>query len=153
MSRERCQTSNAWHHNISADGIRVTSHVSRMTSHVSCVSPKHRDTNQPVPLNTKFIHTRLNQFEAVAWSKYTPQEQPDLHISLRPRVHDHYHAAKVAFWLGLVPHLHGLREPPSYVSTATAAPATAPTWPTKLWPITRRPAVMAVAAEPKMPRC
>lgn len=87
-----------------------------------------RDPNQPVPQDTKFIHTRPNRFEAVAWSKYTPREQPYLHIGLRPRVRDHYRAAKVAFWLELVPHLHELREPPPYVSTATATPATVPPW-------------------------
>lgn len=107
---------------------------------------KTGDPNQPVPQDTKFIHTRPNRFEAVAWSKYTPREQPYLHIGLRPRVRDHYRAAKVAFWLELVPHLHGLRDPPPYVSTATAAPATAPAKPARPRPVTRRPAVTAAAA-------
>lgn len=40
------------------------------------MSPNCREPNQPVPQDTKFIYTRLNQFEAVAWSKYTPREKP-----------------------------------------------------------------------------
>lgn len=60
-----------------------------MISHVSRVTPNRRDSNQPVPQDTKFIHMRLNHFETVAWSKYMPREQPNLHI--------HYHAMKVAF--------------------------------------------------------
>ncbi|XP_062061541.1 neuroligin 4-like isoform X3 [Lepus europaeus] len=71
---------------------------------------KTGDPNQPVPQDTKFIHTKPNRFEAVAWAKYSPREQLYLHIGLRPRVRDHYRATKVAFWLELVPHLHGLRE-------------------------------------------
>lgn len=118
--------------------------LSRLTRYPVPAPP--RDPNQPVPQDTKFIHTRPNRFEAVAWSKYTPREQPYLHIGLRPRVRDHYRAAKVAFWLELVPHLHGLRDPPPYISTATAAPATAPARPAKPRPVTRRPAVTAAAA-------
>lgn len=89
------------------------------------VSPPHaprRDPNQPVPQDTKFIHTRPNRFEEVAWSKYDPREQLYLHIGLRPRVRDHYRATKVAFWLELVPHLHGLQDILQYVSTTTRAP-------------------------------
>lgn len=111
-----------------------------MTSHVSRVSPNRRDPNQSVLQDTKFIQTHLNQFEVVAWLKYTLQEQPYLHIGLRLGVRDHYGAAKVAFWLELVPHLHRLRDPLPYVSTVTAAPAMAPAWTTKPRPVTRRPA-------------
>lgn len=75
-----------------------------------------------MPQDTKFIHTRPNRFEEVAWSKYDPREQLYLHIGLRPRVRDHYRATKVAFWLELVPHLHGLRDLLQYVSTTTRAP-------------------------------
>ena len=60
-----------------------------------------------MPQDTKFIHTSQNRLEAVAWSKYTPWEQPYLHMGLHPWVRDYYRAAKVAFWLELVPHLHG----------------------------------------------
>ncbi|XP_075815138.1 neuroligin-4, X-linked-like [Microtus pennsylvanicus] len=130
---------------------------------------KTGDPNQPVPQDTKFIHTRPNRFEEVAWSKYDPREQLYLHIGLRPRVRDHYRATKVAFWLELVPHLHGLRDLLQYVSTTTRAPdggnggsggakntrdaanaagdadarhrAHA-----KPWPATRRPAVTAATA-------
>jgi len=28
-----------------------------------------RDPNKPVPQDTKFIHTKANRFEEVAWSK------------------------------------------------------------------------------------
>lgn len=49
-----------------------------------------RDPNQPVPQDTKFIHTKPNRFEEVAWAKYTPKEQLYLHIGLKPRVRDHY---------------------------------------------------------------
>lgn len=128
---------------------------------------KTGDPNQPVPQDTKFIHTRPNRFEEVAWSKYDPREQLYLHIGLRPRVRDHYRATKVAFWLELVPHLHGLRDLLQYVSTTTRAPggdadtantdtrdATANTDSRgghgaqhgKPWPATRRPAPAAVTA-------
>ncbi|XP_038173513.2 neuroligin-4, X-linked, partial [Arvicola amphibius] len=83
---------------------------------------KTGDPNRPVPQDTKFIHTRPNRFEEVAWSKYDPREQLYLHIGLRPRVRDHYRATKVAFWLELVPHLHGLRDLLQYVSSTTRAP-------------------------------
>nr|XP_034342427.1 neuroligin 4-like [Arvicanthis niloticus] len=82
---------------------------------------KTGDPNQPVPQDTKFIHTRPNRFEEVAWSKYDPREQLYLHIGLRPRVRDHYRATKVAFWLELVPHLHGLGDALQYLSTTTRA--------------------------------
>ncbi|KAJ0005805.1 hypothetical protein NQD34_015699 [Periophthalmus magnuspinnatus] len=63
---------------------------------------KTGDPNQPVPQDTKFIHTKPNRFEEVAWSKYTPKEQLYLHIGLKPRVRDHYRATKISFWLQLV---------------------------------------------------
>ncbi|CAO2623910.1 Neuroligin-4, X-linked [Lemmus lemmus] len=113
---------------------------------------KTGDPNQPVPQDTKFIHTKPNRFEEVAWSKYNPREQLYLHIGLKPRVRDHYRATKVAFWLELVPHLHGLHDLLQYVSTTTRAPApaapdaataTGRRLPAKPWPATRRPAVTA----------
>lgn len=81
-----------------------------------------RDPNQPVPQDTKFIHTKPNRFEEVAWSKYNPKDQLYLHIGLKPRVRDHYRATKVAFWLELVPHLHNINELFQYVSTTTKIP-------------------------------
>uniref|UniRef100_A0A3B4UUM2 Neuroligin-4, X-linked-like n=1 Tax=Seriola dumerili TaxID=41447 RepID=A0A3B4UUM2_SERDU len=75
---------------------------------------KTGDPNQPVPQDTKFIHTKPNRFEEVAWSKYTPKEQLYLHIGLKPRVRDHYRATKISFWLQLVPHLHHDDTPYSY---------------------------------------
>nr|XP_021485164.1 neuroligin-4, Y-linked-like [Meriones unguiculatus] len=101
---------------------------------------KTGDPNRPVPQDTKFAHTRPNRFEAVAWPKYTPRERLYLHVGLRPRVRDHYRATKVAFWLELVPHLHGLREAFPYLTTPTAAPHV-PTGPRRVWPPTRRPAL------------
>ena len=68
------------------------------------------DPNKPVPQDTKFIHTKANRFEEVAWSKYNPQDQLYLHIGLKPRVRDHYRATKVAFWKHLVPHLYNLHD-------------------------------------------
>ena len=88
--------------------------------------PPRRDPNQPVAQDTRFVHTRPNRFEEVAWAKYDPRGQLYLHIGLRPRVRDHYRAAKVAFWLELVPHLHGLAaDPGAYLSAAAtrAAPS------------------------------
>ncbi|KAI4885295.1 hypothetical protein NFI96_006097 [Prochilodus magdalenae] len=82
----------------------------------------HRDPNQPVPQDTKFIHTKPNRFEEVAWSKYNPKDQLYLHIGLKPRVRDHYRATKVAFWLELVPHLHNINDLFQYVSTTTKIP-------------------------------
>lgn len=81
-----------------------------------------RDPNQPVPQDTKFIHTKPNRFEEVAWTKYNPKDQLYLHIGLKPRVRDHYRATKVAFWLELVPHLHNINELFQYVSTTTKIP-------------------------------
>ncbi|KAM8872535.1 neuroligin 4 X-linked a [Synchiropus picturatus] len=83
---------------------------------------KTGDPNQPVPQDTKFIHTKPNRFEEVAWTKYNPKEQLYLHIGLKPRVRDHYRATKVAFWLELVPHLHNINEFFQYVSTTTKIP-------------------------------
>ncbi|XP_076118720.1 neuroligin 4 X-linked b isoform X4 [Alosa pseudoharengus] len=106
---------------------------------------KTGDPNQPVPQDTKFIHTKPNRFEEVAWSKYNPKDQLYLHIGLKPRVRDHYRATKVAFWLELVPHLHNINELFQYVSTTTKIPPqdTTPFSYTKrlsgkLWPSTTR---------------
>ena len=81
-----------------------------------------RDPNQPVPQDTKFIHTKPNRFEEVAWAKYTPKEQLYLHIGLKPRVRDHYRATKISFWLQLVPHLHNINELLQSVSSFTHSP-------------------------------
>ncbi len=81
-----------------------------------------RDPNKPVPQDTKFIHTKANRFEEVAWSKYNPQDQLYLHIGLKPRVRDHYRATKVAFWKHLVPHLYNLHDMFHYTSTTTKVP-------------------------------
>ncbi|XP_026634301.1 neuroligin-4, X-linked [Microtus ochrogaster] len=78
---------------------------------------KTGDPNRPTPQDTRFAHTRPNRFEAVAWSRYDPRGQLYLHIGPRPRVRDHYRAAKVAFWLELVPRLHGLRERARYTGS------------------------------------
>lgn len=86
------------------------------------LSSSFRDPNQPVPQDTKFIHTKPNRFEEVAWTKYNPKDQLYLHIGLKPRVRDHYRATKVAFWLELVPHLHNINEFFQYVSTTTKIP-------------------------------
>ncbi|CAK6450683.1 unnamed protein product [Pipistrellus nathusii] len=111
---------------------------------------KTGDPNQPVPQDTKFIHTKPNRFEEVAWSKYNPKDQLYLHIGLKPRVRDHYRATKVAFWLELVPHLHNLNEIFQYVSTTTKVPppdmtsfpyGTRRSSAAKSWPTTRRPSV------------
>ncbi|XP_030635640.1 neuroligin 4 X-linked a isoform X4 [Chanos chanos] len=104
---------------------------------------KTGDPNQPVPQDTKFIHTKPNRFEEVAWSKYNPKDQLYLHIGLKPRVRDHYRATKVAFWLELVPHLHNINELFQYVSTTTKIPPqdTTPfsyTKRVKTWPSTTR---------------
>ncbi|XP_050633787.1 neuroligin-4, X-linked-like [Macaca thibetana thibetana] len=113
---------------------------------------KTGDPNQPVPQDTKFIHTKPNRFEEVAWSKYNPKDQLYLHIGLKPRVRDHYRATKVAFWLELVPHLHNLNEIFQYVSTTTKVPPPDMTSfpygtrrsPAKIWPTTKRPAITPV---------
>uniref|UniRef100_A0A8C4PZW4 Carboxylesterase type B domain-containing protein n=1 Tax=Eptatretus burgeri TaxID=7764 RepID=A0A8C4PZW4_EPTBU len=80
---------------------------------------KTGDPNQPVPQDTKFIHTKPNRFEEVAWTKYNPKDQDYLHIGLKPRVREHYRATKVAFWLELVPHLHNLHGMFQHTSTTT----------------------------------
>lgn len=54
-----------------------------------------RDPNQPVPQDTKFIHTKPNRFEEVAWTRYNQKDQLYLHIGLKPRVKEHYRANKV----------------------------------------------------------
>uniref|UniRef100_A0A4W3GT21 Neuroligin 4 X-linked a n=1 Tax=Callorhinchus milii TaxID=7868 RepID=A0A4W3GT21_CALMI len=95
-----------------------------MLSRSLFVYPQLSDPNQPVPQDTKFIHTKPNRFEEVAWSKYNPKDQLYLHIGLKPRVREHYRATKVAFWLELVPHLHNLNEIFQYVSTTTKVPQT-----------------------------
>ena len=76
-----------------------------------------------MPQDTKFIHTKPNRFEEVAWSKYTPKEQLYLHIGLKPRVRDHYRATKISFWLQLVPHLHHVNELLQSVSSFTHSPS------------------------------
>ncbi|XP_075771787.1 neuroligin-3 isoform X3 [Pelodiscus sinensis] len=83
---------------------------------------KTGDPNKPVPQDTKFIHTKANRFEEVAWSKYNPRDQLYLHIGLKPRVRDHYRATKVAFWKHLVPHLYNLHDMFHYTSTTTRVP-------------------------------
>ncbi|KAM6977239.1 neuroligin-3a isoform 2-T2 [Aplochiton taeniatus] len=83
---------------------------------------KTGDPNKPVPQDTKFIHTKANRFEEVAWSKYNPQDQLYLHIGLKPRVRDHYRATKVAFWKHLVPHLYNIHDMFHYTSTTTKVP-------------------------------
>ncbi|XP_028923617.1 neuroligin-3 isoform X2 [Ornithorhynchus anatinus] len=80
---------------------------------------KTGDPNKPVPQDTKFIHTKANRFEEVAWAKYNPRDQLYLHIGLKPRVRDHYRATKVAFWKHLVPHLYNLHDMFHYTSTTT----------------------------------
>ncbi|XP_061264204.1 neuroligin-4, X-linked isoform X2 [Bos javanicus] len=118
---------------------------------------KTGDPNQPVPQDTKFIHTKPNRFEEVAWSKYNPKDQLYLHIGLKPRVRDHYRATKVAFWLELVPHLHNLNEIFQYVSTTTKVPPPDMTSfpygtrrsPSKIWPTTKRPAITPANSNPK----
>uniref|UniRef100_A0A8D0USK2 Neuroligin 3 n=1 Tax=Sus scrofa TaxID=9823 RepID=A0A8D0USK2_PIG len=97
---------------------------------------KTGDPNKPVPQDTKFIHTKANRFEEVAWSKYNPRDQLYLHIGLKPRVRDHYRATKVAFWKHLVPHLYNLHDMFHYTSTTTKVP---PPDTTHSSHITRRP--------------
>ncbi|KAK7804760.1 hypothetical protein U0070_023026, partial [Myodes glareolus] len=88
---------------------------------------KTGDPNQPVPQDTKFIHTKPNRFEEVVWSKFNSKEKQYLHIGLKPRVRDNYRANKVAFWLELVPHLHNLHTEP--FTTTTRLPPYATRWP------------------------
>lgn len=83
---------------------------------------KTGDPNKPVPQDTKFIHTKPNRFEEVAWTKFNSKEKPYLHIGLKPRIREHYRANKVAFWLELVPHLHNLHEVVQYTSTTRLPP-------------------------------
>ncbi|XP_068785631.1 neuroligin-2 isoform X2 [Struthio camelus] len=82
---------------------------------------KTGDPNQPVPQDTKFIHTKPNRFEEVVWTKFNSKDKQYLHIGLKPRVRDNYRANKVAFWLELVPHLHNLHEL-AHTSTTTRLP-------------------------------
>ncbi|XP_051882455.1 neuroligin 4 X-linked a isoform X1 [Pristis pectinata] len=118
---------------------------------------KTGDPNQPVPQDTKFIHTKPNRFEEVAWSKYNPKDQLYLHIGLKPRVREHYRATKVAFWLELVPHLHNLNEIFQYVSTTTKVPQTDSTpfpyvtrrAPGKLWSSTTKRPPLTPSHNPK----
>ncbi|MEQ2238325.1 Neuroligin-1, partial [Ilyodon furcidens] len=77
------------------------------------------DPNQPVPQDTKFIHTKPNRFEEVAWTRYNQKDQLYLHIGLKPRVKEHYRANKVNLWLELVPHLHSLNEVTPLIPTTT----------------------------------
>ncbi|KAF3705922.1 Neuroligin-3 Gliotactin -like protein Precursor [Channa argus] len=88
---------------------------------------KSGDPNKPVPQDTKFIHTKANRFEEVAWSKYDPYDQLYLHIGLKPRIRDHYRATKVAFWKHLVPHLYNLHDMFHYSSTTTKVTPLDPT--------------------------
>ncbi|XP_053566123.1 neuroligin-1 isoform X6 [Bombina bombina] len=80
---------------------------------------KTGDPNQPVPQDTKFIHTKPNRFEEVAWTRYSQKDQLYLHIGLKPRVKEHYRANKVNLWLELVPHLHVIND-----LTTTKGPST-----------------------------
>uniref|UniRef100_A0A8C3Y6K2 Neuroligin 2 n=1 Tax=Catharus ustulatus TaxID=91951 RepID=A0A8C3Y6K2_CATUS len=97
---------------------------------------KTGDPNQPVPQDTKFIHTKPNRFEEVVWTRFDGKDKRYLHIGLKPRVRDHYRANKVAFWLELVPHLHNLHQLP-HASTTTRLPP--PPGPPRRAPATRRP--------------
>lgn len=117
--------------------IQLSLFVSLAFPNASSVLPVfHRDPNKPVPQDTKFIHTKANRFEEVAWSKYNPRDQLYLHIGLKPRVRDHYRATKVAFWKHLVPHLYNLHDMFHYTSTTTKVP---PPDTTQNSHITRRP--------------
>uniref|UniRef100_UPI00358FA608 neuroligin-4, X-linked-like isoform X2 n=1 Tax=Myxine glutinosa TaxID=7769 RepID=UPI00358FA608 len=117
---------------------------------------KTGDPNQPVPQDTKFIHTKPNRFEEVAWTKYNPKDQDYLHIGLKPRVREHYRATKVAFWLELVPHLHNLHGMFQHTSTTTKVPLVDTTplvtkrpGAGKAWPIgTKRPSADAAPSRP-----
>ncbi|KAJ4943701.1 hypothetical protein JOQ06_006199, partial [Pogonophryne albipinna] len=83
---------------------------------------KTGDPNQPVPQDTKFIHTKPNRFEEVAWTRYNQKDQLYLHIGLKPRVKEHYRANKVNLWLELVPHLHSLNDVTQLIPTTTKIP-------------------------------
>ncbi|KAL0973762.1 hypothetical protein UPYG_G00210860 [Umbra pygmaea] len=110
---------------------------------------KTGDPNKPVPQDTKFIHTKANRFEEVAWSKYNPQDQLYLHIGLKPRVRDHYRATKVAFWKHLVPHLYNLHDMFHYTSTTTKVPPSETTQNSlstkKTWPLNTKHPPMSPA--------
>ncbi|XP_074863519.1 neuroligin-3 isoform X5 [Carettochelys insculpta] len=102
---------------------RVTpTHAQSCVLQPPVLSGQFRDPNKPVPQDTKFIHTKANRFEEVAWSKYNPRDQLYLHVGLKPRVRDHYRATKVAFWKHLVPHLYNLHDMFHYTSTTTKVP-------------------------------
>uniref|UniRef100_A0A8C4Z6G5 Neuroligin 1 n=1 Tax=Gadus morhua TaxID=8049 RepID=A0A8C4Z6G5_GADMO len=83
---------------------------------------KTGDPNQPVPQDTKFIHTKPNRFEEVAWTRYNQKDQLYLHIGLKPRVKEHYRANKVNLWLELVPHLHSINDVTQVLPTTTKVP-------------------------------
>ncbi|XP_043108775.1 neuroligin-1 isoform X2 [Puntigrus tetrazona] len=102
---------------------------------------KTGDPNQPVPQDTKFIHTKPNRFEEVAWTRYNQKDQLYLHIGLKPRVKEHYRANKVNLWLELVPHLHSLNEVTQIISTTTKLPQpeVTPRTPKKIPVNTKRP--------------
>ncbi|TRZ06895.1 hypothetical protein HGM15179_020214 [Zosterops borbonicus] len=101
---------------------------------------KTGDPNQPVPQDTKFIHTKPNRFEEVVWTRFDGKDKRYLHIGLKPRVRDHYRANKVAFWLELVPHLHNLHQVPHASTTTTRLPPLPPAGPPRRSPQpTRRP--------------
>ncbi|XP_042183836.1 neuroligin-1-like [Oncorhynchus tshawytscha] len=102
---------------------------------------KTGDPNQPVPQDTKFIHTKPNRFEEVAWTRYNQKDQLYLHIGLKPRVKEHYRANKVNLWLELVPHLHSLNEVTQIISTTTKVPPpeVTPRSPKKIPVNTKRP--------------
>ncbi|XP_051532067.1 neuroligin-1-like isoform X1 [Myxocyprinus asiaticus] len=102
---------------------------------------KTGDPNQPVPQDTKFIHTKPNRFEEVAWTRYNQKDQLYLHIGLKPRIKEHYRANKVNLWLELVPHLHSLNEVTQIISTTTKLPPpeVTPRTPKKIPVSTKRP--------------
>uniref|UniRef100_A0A8C9SP21 Neuroligin 1 n=1 Tax=Scleropages formosus TaxID=113540 RepID=A0A8C9SP21_SCLFO len=101
---------------------------------------KTGDPNQPVPQDTKFIHTKPNRFEEVAWTRYNQKDQLYLHIGLKPRVKEHYRANKVNLWLELVPHLHSINEVTQVLSTTTKVPPPEVTRTPKNIPVnTKRP--------------
>ncbi|XP_039575462.1 neuroligin-2-like, partial [Passer montanus] len=110
------------------------SEVGHLVSRSLCPPPRS-DPNQPVPQDTKFIHTKPNRFEEVVWTRFDGKDKRYLHIGLKPRVRDHYRANKVAFWLELVPHLHNLHQLP-HASPTTRLPP--PAGPPRRPPPTRR---------------
>ncbi|XP_030647137.1 neuroligin-1 isoform X2 [Chanos chanos] len=112
---------------------------------------KTGDPNQPVPQDTKFIHTKPNRFEEVAWMRYNQKDQLYLHIGLKPRVKEHYRANKVNLWLELVPHLHSLNEVTQIISTTTKVPPpeVTPRTPRPPKPNTKRPNPTPFPTEPQ----